>query len=401
MDKIIILFTSSFPYFGGEQFIETEIEYLSKFFDKIIIVPSKKSNRVRKVPKNVIVDDFVASSNKSIINRATSMFSRVFFENLSWNLFENKYLAIQSYYVKKYMQWLEKFLITANIDACLFYSYWFNAATIALSYTKDKYKNLKFITRAHGGDLYEHVHKFKEFPARKKVIKNINKIFTISNDGKKNLELKYPESQGKIIVSRLGIKKHGFVSLPSKDSIFRIVSCSSIIPVKRVEFIIDILGYLIGKNINIHWTHIGDGKLRSYLEKKASKMLGKNITYTFLGFLQNELVYKFYRDNPVDLFVNVSLSEGIPVSIMEAQSFGIPVMATNVGGTKEIVNNKNGFLINVSLEPKHIANILIDFFSNKEIMLTKRKKSFEMWENHYNADKNYALFCNELYKLFY
>ena len=45
---------------------------------------------------------------------------------------------------------------------------------------------------------------------------------------------------------------------------------------------------------------------------------------------------------PVDLFLTVSANEGIPVSIMEAQSFGIPVIATDVGGISEIVNNVNG-----------------------------------------------------------
>ena len=45
--------------------------------------------------------------------------------------------------------------------------------------------------------------------------------------------------------------------------------------------------------------------------------------------------------------MNVSESEGIPVSIMEASSFGIPVIATNVGGVGEIVENGyNGLLLN-------------------------------------------------------
>ena len=49
--------------------------------------------------------------------------------------------------------------------------------------------------------------------------------------------------------------------------------------------------------------------------------------------------------NDFDLFVNMSLSEGIPVSIMEAISFGIPIIATNVGGNAEIVNDETGVLI--------------------------------------------------------
>jgi len=44
-------------------------------------------------------------------------------------------------------------------------------------------------------------------------------------------------------------------------------------------------------------------------------------------------VLNYYASNPVDVFINTSSSEGLPVSIMEAMSFGIPVIATNVGGT--------------------------------------------------------------------
>ncbi|MFR4320263.1 MAG: glycosyltransferase [Blautia massiliensis (ex Durand et al. 2017)] len=44
--------------------------------------------------------------------------------------------------------------------------------------------------------------------------------------------------------------------------------------------------------------------------------------------------------------MNVSSSEGIPVSIMEATSFGIPGIATDAGGTKEIIRDKeNGVLL--------------------------------------------------------
>lgn len=54
--------------------------------------------------------------------------------------------------------------------------------------------------------------------------------------------------------------------------------------------------------------------------------------------------------NDFDLFVNMSLSEGIPVSIMEAISFGIPIIATNVGGNAEIVNDETGVLIPVNID---------------------------------------------------
>ncbi|NCO54621.1 MAG: glycosyltransferase, partial [Bacteroidetes bacterium] len=66
----------------------------------------------------------------------------------------------------------------------------------------------------------------------------------------------------------------------------------------------------------------------------------------------------------VDLFINVSESEGIPVSIMEALSAGIPVIATNVGGTNEIVNNDVGFLIDKEFEINTAVNIINNYLNS-------------------------------------
>src|SRR5690606_35919751 len=84
----------------------------------------------------------------------------------------------------------------------------------------------------------------------------------------------------------------------------------------------------------IQWHHFGDGPQMSLLEREKSEISIKNLTITLHGRVENSKIYDFYRYNPVDLFINLSSSEGIPVSIMEAISCGIPVVATNVGGTK-------------------------------------------------------------------
>ena len=52
-----------------------------------------------------------------------------------------------------------------------------------------------------------------------------------------------------------------------------------------------------------------------------------NIQVILKGWVPNKKVIEFYRTNPVNLFLNFSFQEGIPVSIMEAISFGIPILA--------------------------------------------------------------------------
>ena len=116
-----------------------------------------------------------------------------------------------------------------------------------------------------------------------------------------------------------------------------------------------------------------------------------------MGIVNNNLILDFYSENYIDLFINVSETEGIPVSIMEAQSAGIPVLATNVGGTSEIVNNKNGFLIDKSFEVVSVANMIKKYLkSNDEIICEKRNYAYQNWKLNYNAHINYTEFYKNI-----
>ena len=65
MTKRLILFTSGFPFGNGESFLETEIDYLSKSFDKILIYcPKSTSNIIRTVPENCFVNTFTTKMSR-------------------------------------------------------------------------------------------------------------------------------------------------------------------------------------------------------------------------------------------------------------------------------------------------------------------------------------------------
>ena len=105
---------------------------------------------------------------------------------------------------------------------------------------------------------------------------------------------------------------------------------------------------------------------------------------------------QFYKDNPIDVFLNVSLNEGVPVSIMEAQSFQIPVIATSVGGTSEIVDNNNGLLLSKNIQPGELAKVINDVYLKRTVWLRKRKITYRNWEEISNAEQNYNNFAIEL-----
>ncbi|WP_028469040.1 glycosyltransferase [Neptunomonas japonica] len=93
-------------------------------------------------------------------------------------------------------------------------------------------------------------------------------------------------------------------------------------------------------HLDVHLVLAGDGSLRSSLEDLAEK-LGIAERVTFLGNI-NDMV-PFYH--AIDLFCLPSLNEGLPLSPLEAQACGVPVIVTNVGGCKNIVCPKTGITV--------------------------------------------------------
>jgi glycosyltransferase involved in cell wall biosynthesis len=101
-------------------------------------------------------------------------------------------------------------------------------------------------------------------------------------------------------------------------------------------------------------------------------------------------VHAVYRSQKVDGFILLSDSEGIPVSIMEALSYGIPVIATDTGGVSEIVTDTNGILLPSNPEIGKIASAIngLKNFRNREI----RAQIKEQVYLNYAADKNFPEF---------
>ena len=116
-----------------------------------------------------------------------------------------------------------------------------------------------------------------------------------------------------------------------------------------------------------------------------------------MGHLPNEEVLQYYRNNPVDVFINLSLTEGgAPVSIMEAISCGIPVVATRVGGNPEIVSDRNGILLSENPLPEEIAAALFTFIDNPGRAAQWRIGSRIVWQEKFNSLKNFEAFARRL-----
>jgi len=421
-NNTLILFTRGYPYSAvSESFLDPEIPYLSSVFEKIIIVPTKITSSIettrRKLPSNVIVDNSYLQNipankyrNKLLIKmfRLQNLIkSRYFYCEVIKNIpaffhpLGRKCILRHLSSAIQIEKWLKKYIRDNNLDLSktIFYTYWLIGATTGVAFVKKQYPEIKLISRAHGWDLYLERHNPPFIPFRPKIFHYLNRVYLVSKDGLNYLSTKYPDFTNKFEVALLGVKDPGFITKISYDNIYHVVSCSSLVPVKRIELLIRGLKELgeMKNNCQFNWVHIGGGPLKKDLEDLASRILPKNVNYIFLGFITNDDVINYYKNNPVDILINVSKSEGgNPVSIMEAQSCGIPVIATAVGGNKEIVSIEVGILLSSNPNPHEISEALINFLENQELANVKKYNSILNWKNNYSAERNFSAFAQQL-----
>jgi glycosyltransferase involved in cell wall biosynthesis len=402
--KNLILITNRYPFLPGEEFLHTEFPYLYEEFQNIYIVTTNaliQLDKKRELDASIkIIHSFEKPQGKSLLLK--SLFKDKV--GLQWVRNELRQGILAPKKILKLLNWvaiavqvkkaLQNVVKNESLspEDTIVYSYWQSPGALAAVMLK-KQHGFHTVCRAHGGDVYAERHNPAYLPLQSEVIKGLEKLYIISEDGKNYLSTKYPDIKNKLEVRRLGTKNPGRTGKQSDDDTLRIISCSYVVPVKRLELLIDALKLCQHK---IEWTHIGDGPLFESIKSKA-KELPSHITARFLGNKKNNEIFDYYATNVVDLFINVSSTEGIPVSIMEVFSFGIPAIATDVGGTRELVNSSTGRLVNKNIDSKQLALVIDEMAQlSKEEIKEMGLSALEKWQEEYSADRNFTAFAKEL-----
>lgn len=409
-NSVLVLITSSFPYSYAKEdtFLIAEISHLVSSFQKVIIIPQRVEGKVVDVPRSVEINTNFAV--KRSIQTHTYLFLLAIMSAIFWKeIIQRPQTLLQPQvllrvihatgHVSRTKWWMRTFLkgIGAEANQTVLYTYWLSSVTLGVGLLKNEFPNLRLVSRAHGGDLYDYRYAPPYIPLQEKILKAIDHLFLISEDGMRYIISRYPWLHDRCEVSRLAVRNPGFLSFPSTDGAFRIVSCAYLTNVKRIDLLAKGLICLaeMCPGQRFEWSHIGDGPLLEEITSLTSSA-PENLSIKMLGTMTNEAVYQKYRQEPVDLFVNTSASEGISVAIMEAVSCGIPVLATDVGGTKEIVTPENGFLIPGSIDRVQLAEHLLEVLQDRHVLADKRLNSIQIWKERFDADANFSSFVSKL-----
>lgn len=384
--KRLFLFPYFFPYSTfRECFLEDEIKYLAKEFDEIYLVPYFYEEPVREYPKICKL----IPSNIAFPEKRRFSFNRKTFVPFLKELFRIEVLLSPRKIKRLLSECLHlnyvlnskkiKNILNGLTSQDVLYFYW-GYGYNSLAVLPDC--KAKVVSRFHGwGDLWED--EFDGYlPFRKQIMANLDAVVTISKKGYDFLRSKYPYA--KISFLPLGSDDYGLCNDNSTSDSIRILSCSMVYPLKRVDLIFRSLLKL--EDFKIQWTHIGGGTDLEKIRQMTEATSHPNVEIIFLGEMLHDQVMKYMKTHKFDVFVNLSTVEGVPVSVMEAISFDIPVVATNVGGTSDVVPPECGVLVSPNPSEMEVAdgirNVLKGHFN---------PRSF--WESHYSIDKNYGEFA--------
>jgi len=129
---------------------------------------------------------------------------------------------------------------------------------------------------------------------------------------------------------------------------------------------------------------------------EISNTKSENLKINLPGEVENNKIHEYYSSEKVDLFFNFSTTEGLPVSMMEAQAYGIPILAPDIGGISEIVNEQTGFLVDVNSSILDLSKKILDISINTKELELKKKCSYENWIKNFNAESNYKHLVSKL-----
>ena len=372
--KGLLLITNGFPFGESEQsFLRAEFRELCNHFRVRVLSLGKKEPVLYSFPLDVQAENYSFPSlrTKTIPLRLLRLMHKEVLSELfharkgcSAKLYLHRMKHILFAYLRAQAAADDLAQIVEDDHIDVIYTFWCTTMTLAAVLLKKRFPHLKVVTRFHGYDLYQERSAIGWQVFRPLIADKSDRLVFACRYGK-NYFLnvwgkKYAE---KSVLAYLGCGRKSPVT-PADDGVLRIISCSNLIPLKRVDLIIEALS-LLPKTMQVHWHHLGDGPEMDALQKQAHTLLasGENVQWKFWGYQPNNELESIYASIRPDVFITTSSTEGgVPVSIQEAFAMGIPAIGTAVGGIPDaVIDGKTGILLPADPTPFEVAEALCSF----------------------------------------
>lgn len=344
-------------YGGG---VKRQLDYLDEYVDKskyrlIFLVSSKRSNNI---PSSYLTDDRLSSAIKNPIALVSVLI------NIHRIIKMNSIRVVHAH--------------STIAGLILFvYKFLFPAASLRVVYTPHAY-----FTEVARTPITDKILLFVE----KQMVRAFSKVVHVSDE-----EEQYALKNGIVDQPKSVVIKNG-VGIPDiscvRHSYTTLINVARCTFQKNPELFLQVAESAVRENAKLKFIWVGDGPLLEKCRKVVKdKSLEKNIR--FVGYSKRPCQY-FAKS---DIFLSTSRYEGLPFSVIEAMSFGLPLILTSVVGHKELVEG-NGYLVT----PDQMAsNGILEQIS--AITASKRAmsdKSHDLVRERYSA-KNMIVKIEDVY----
>jgi glycosyltransferase involved in cell wall biosynthesis len=183
---------------------------------------------------------------------------------------------------------------------------------------------------------------------------------------------------------------------PSTDGRFTILHVGRLTAAKDQTSLL--IAFAVARSTNPKFSLIivGDGALRHSLENLAVTLgIGSDVSFTG----EQTDVASYY--SCADLFVMSSISEGLPISLLEAMSIGLPAVVTRVGGMPEVIEQAGAGVVVPASAPEELAAAIVNLSRRPDLLESFRLAGLNAYEDRYTPERmeqsyrELYLNCNE------
>ncbi len=216
--------------------------------------------------------------------------------------------------------------------------------------------------------------------------KFIDKIVCVSENAKNSLQKLERVKHTKVVVIPNGLSTDRFSFAPMKrgarPSVKRVGIVGRFSEQKGHIYFVAAAASIVQAYKNVEFVFVGDGPLRPQIEEKVRE-LGIEAYCHFYG--ERSDVGRILQS--LDVFVLASLWEGLPISLLEAQYFGVASVVTDVGGNSEVIKNRQNGLLVPPKDPEAMALAVLQILSDDNLRHNFGINGRELIDRKYVLDK--------------
>lgn len=418
--RVLILLTSVYPYAKGEEFLELELPHLSEAFDRVVVVATKTKpgdQLTRTVPGNVVATRAgvqVDRSSKLQLGRlALRGLAGLRPRSVLDALPHPGRVALEATFELRARQAFDELVEQFGDGApwgiepdaqISIYSFWLHTTARVALLLREKliargFDVVRTVSRAHGYDLYQQVAPLRHLPQRRLLLEGLDAVHPVSDQGSRLLRDAHHRQAPRITTQHLGVPDPGDPLTPGVDP-FTVISVAYVSPVKRLDRIGTLVRGLRELGISARWVHLGtgagDGDGLDDLRTQFSDLVDQGVV-EFAGHVPHEELIATVRRAAPSLFVNLSSSEGLPVTLMEAASLGLPIVATAVGGVPEVAQQGvNAELLDADFTDQQALDVVAALAADPERLVALGQGSRTVWAQGFDEAAVYPAFARSL-----